>query len=166
MFTWWLSTLKKYLIRQKGVTAQELLNKCQKKKKTIKYCFHMSYSQYILLFLPVAQTKKKCASLSSVLFLLPKTKLSSVMKFLNAFSTSLLKKQRTQSWTLKIIYCGVTDFSGHSLSEPLADPFASIILNLVVKWGWAYKLKSTWLKEFFARVRLSDQLSPSFPFPL
>lgn len=86
----------------------------------------MSYSQYILLFLLVTQTKKNCASLSSALFLLPKTKLSSVMKFLNAFSPSLFKKQRAQSWTLKIIYCGVTDFLGGGLPEPLADLFASL----------------------------------------
>lgn len=71
-------------------------------------------------------TKKKCASLSSSPFLLPKTKLSSVLKLLNAFSPSLIKKQRTQSWTLKIIYCAVTSFSGGSLPEPLADPSAFI----------------------------------------
>lgn len=94
---------------------------------------------------------------------------SSVIKFLNAFSPSLLKKQWTQSWTLKIIRCGFTTFLGGSLPQPLASIYLHLhlfILKLVLKWGCAYKLKSSWLKEFFARVWLSDKLSPSFPFPL
>lgn len=85
---------------------------------------HELFSIYFA-FLLGTQTKRKCASLSSALFLLPKTKLSSVIKFLNAFSLSLLKKQ-SQSWTLKIIEYGVNNLLGSSLPEPLANPLASI----------------------------------------
>lgn len=159
-FTWWLSMVKKYLIRLNGATTQGFLNKCSKSHKIL--LLHELFSICFGFWLGT-QTRKKCSSLSSALFLLPKTKLTSVTKLLNVFSLSLLQKQRSQRWTLKIIYCGVTNFSGGSLPEPFAD-LHLFILILVVKWGWAYKLKSTWLKELFARVWLSDKLSPSFPY--
>lgn len=125
-FTWWLSMVKKYLIRLNGAATQGFLNKCSKSHKIL--LLHELFSICFGFWLGT-QTRKKCSSLSSALFLLPKTKLTSVTKLLNAFSLSLLQKQRTQRWTLKIIYCGVTNFSGDSLPEPLADPSASIYFN-------------------------------------
>lgn len=111
-----------------------------------------AWSVHLLYFAFWLGRQRTACHFPMSLFLLQKPKLCSAIKFLNAFSLSLLKKKRTVSWTLKIMCCGGTYFHFPAVYYLTGGAVhMSFISNLMVKWGWAHELKPTGL-DLLVRV--------------
>lgn len=115
--------LKKNQIRLNGATAYGFLNKwlSSANKAINMLCLHNLFTPYTSL--SYWEDRQRTAHHFPVsLFLLQKPTLSSAIKFLNAFSLFLLKKQRTMIWTLKTICCGVTHIFFWQFSSSVVEP--------------------------------------------